>query len=69
MRIYYKVFFYRENQPDFRIVEANSKEDAIKKADIFPDLVYDVWVLKDWEDECDSRRGIYSEKFIKKSNL
>ena len=40
----------------------------VKKADILPDLVYDVWLLDEWEDECDSRRGIYSKKFIRKSN-
>ena len=53
---YYKVFYTRENQPAYWIGNANSKEDAIKKADILPSLVYD-----EWQDECDSRRGIYSD--------
>jgi hypothetical protein len=68
MKTYYKVFYYRENQPAFWIGQANSKEDAVKKADIFPGLVYDVWLLDEWEDECDSRRGIFSKKFIKNKN-
>lgn len=58
---YYKVFYTRENQPAYWIGNANSKEDAIKKADILPSLVYDVWLLDEWQDECDSRRGIYSD--------
>jgi hypothetical protein len=69
MKTYYKVFYTRENQPAYWIGSANSKEDAVKKADILPDLVYDVWLLDEWEDECDSRRGMFSKKFIRKSNL
>jgi hypothetical protein len=36
------------------LVTQIAKEDAVKKADILPDLVYDVWLLDEWEDECDS---------------
>jgi hypothetical protein len=65
MKTYYKVFYYRENQPAFWIGQANSKEDAVKKTDILPDLVYDVWILKEWEDYCNSRKGIFLKKIIK----
>jgi len=58
---YYKVFYTRENQPAYWIGKANSKEDAMKKADVLPSLIYDVWLLDEWMDECDSRRGIISK--------
>ena len=57
---YFKVFYYRSNnQPAYWIGKARSEEDAIKKADVLPKLIYDVWLLDDWEDECDSRKGNY----------
>tara|TARA_R110000868_G_scaffold168322_3_gene403031 strand:+ start:686 stop:934 length:249 start_codon:yes stop_codon:yes gene_type:complete len=63
MKQYFKVFFYtEENKPDYWIGQANSVEDAIKKADVLPKLVYDVWLLDEWEDECDSRRGMHPVK-------
>ena len=66
---YYKVFYTRENQPAYWIGNAHSKEDAIKKADILPSLVYDVWLLDEWEDECDSRRGIFIDKDLNIRNI
>ena len=60
---YYKVFYtLADNTPSYWIGNARSKEHAIKKADVLPSLVYDVWLLDDWMDECDSRRGVHSEK-------
>ena len=62
---YFKVFYTRDNQPAYWIGKALSKEDAIKKADVLPSLIYDVWLLNEWQDECDSRRGVYSDLLIK----
>ena len=62
MKQYYKVFYTIENSHAFWIGQANSKEHAIQKADVLPSLVYDVWLLDDWMDECDSRRGVHSNK-------
>jgi len=66
---YYKVFYTRNNQPAYWIGKANSKEDAIKKADVLPSLIYDVWLLDEWEDECDSRRGIFIDKDLNIKNI
>ena len=63
--MYFKVFYTRDNQPAYWIGKASSKEDAIKKADVLPSLIYDVWLLDEWMDECDSRRGVYSDLLIK----
>ena len=63
--MYFKVFYTRENQPAYWIGKALSKEDAIKKADVLPSLIYDVWLLDEWMNECDSRRGVYSDLLIK----
>jgi len=62
---YFKVFYTRDNQPAYWIGNASSKEDAIKKVDVLPSLIYDVWLLDEWQDECDSRRGVYSDLLIK----
>lgn len=62
MKQYFKVFYTIENSPAFWIGQANSKEHAVQKADVLPDLVYDVWLLSEWQDECDSRRGVHSDK-------
>ena len=59
---YFKVFYFRQNEPAYWIGKANSKEDAIKRADVSPSLVYDVWLLDDWMEFCEERRGIYSDK-------
>jgi hypothetical protein len=32
-------------------------------------LIYDVWLLDEWEDECDSRRGIIIDKDLKIRNI
>lgn len=69
MKSYYKVFYTRQDQPAYWIGQANSKEDAIQKADVLPDLVYEVWLLDDWMDECDSRRGVYSDKDLNIRNI
>jgi len=59
---YYKVFYFRQNEPAYWIGKANSKEDAIKRADVSPSLVYDVWLLDDWMEFQDDRRGYYKDK-------
>ena len=57
---YFKVFYTRaNNEPAYWIGQARSKEDAIKKADVLPKLVSEVWILDDWFDECDERKGNY----------
>lgn len=68
MKQYFKVFFTIENQPAYWIGQANSSEQAIQKADVLPSLVYDVWLLDDWMDECDSRRGAFPDLRIKNNN-
>lgn len=44
------------------ILNANSVEDAIKKADVHPDMIYGVWELEAWLDFCEERRGIFNRK-------
>lgn len=68
--MYYKVFYTRANNEDaYWIGNAHSKEDAIKKADVLPKLVSEVWILDEWFDECDSRRGIFLEKDLNIKNI
>lgn len=64
---YYKVFYTRNNQPAYWVGKANSKEDAMLKADVLPSLIYDVWLLDEWMGECDSRRGIISKNLTIKN--
>lgn len=68
MKQYFKVFYTIENSPAYWIGQANSKEHAIQKADVLPSLVYDVWLLDDWMDECDSRRGAFPDLRIVNNN-
>lgn len=42
---YYKVLCFENGQPNFWIGRAESKQDAIKRADRHPDIVYDVRLL------------------------
>jgi hypothetical protein len=61
----FKVFYWREKSgisPAFMILNANSVEDAIKKADVHPDMIYGVWELEAWLDFCEERRGIFNRK-------
>ena len=58
---YYKVFCWNQGQPNYWIGKASSKEDAIKKADRHPSQIYDVWLLDDWIDYCEKRKGIYNK--------
>lgn len=59
---YYKVFCWNQGQPNYWIGKASSKEEAIKKADRHPSQIYDVWLLDDWIDYCEKRKGIYYKK-------
>lgn len=58
---YYKVFCWNQGQPNYWIGKASSKEEAIKKADRHPSQIYDVWLLDDWIDYCEKRKGIYNK--------
>ena len=42
---YYKVLSFNNGQPNVWIGRAESKQDAIKRADRHPDIVYDVILL------------------------
>lgn len=57
---YYKVLSWDNGSPNYWIGKAESKEDAIKRADRHPSLVYDVRTL----DEAIE----IAEKTYKKSN-
>jgi hypothetical protein len=59
MEAYY-LLFWVNGKPDFKIVKAHSNEDAIKKADIDPKIVYYVSTLDAWERFNERRRGFYS---------
>lgn len=59
---YYKVFCWNQGQPNYWIGKASSKEEAIKKADRHPSQIYDVWLLEDWIDYCEKRKGVYMKQ-------
>jgi len=56
---YYKVFAYSNGNPSYWIGMAESNEDAIKKSKIDPILIMDVWVLDEWIEYCEKRRGTF----------
>ena len=59
---YYKVFCWNQGQPNYWIGKASSKEDAIKKADRNLSQIYDVWLLDDWIEHCEKRKGAYMKQ-------
>lgn len=58
----YKVFYMVDGSPGFYIIYAYSKMDAVKRSDLQPELIYDVWLLDEWIDFCEKRRGPYQTK-------
>jgi hypothetical protein len=55
----YIVLYFVKGKPDFMILQANSNEDAVKKADIHPKLIYHVSTYEEWEKFNIERRGMY----------
>jgi hypothetical protein len=51
-----------DGSPGFYIIYAYSKMDAVKRSDLQPELIYDVWLLDEWIDFCEKRRGPYQTK-------
>jgi len=49
----YRIQYYIQGVYDYKILQAYSPEDAIKKADVDPKAVYQVWTLKEWFNWCE----------------
>lgn len=58
MKAHY-LLYYAKGQRDYMILQAHSNEDAVKKADIDPKLIYHVSTLEDWERFNEKRKGWY----------
>jgi len=57
--MYFKVFAYSNGSPSYWIGKAENAEDAIKKSNLDPLIVMDVWILDEWIEFCNKRKGTY----------
>lgn len=66
---HYKITYWLQKDginPHYRLIKANSKEDAVLKSDVDPELIYDVCTLEEWLDFNEKRRGFYLGKDLPK---
>lgn len=54
----FRVYTWIENKVDYFIVQAYSKEDAIKRLDLHPKLVFEVWTMEEWNNYCDRKKTL-----------
>lgn len=54
----YRVYTWIENKVDYFIVQAYSKEDAVKRLDLHPKLVFEVWTMDEWQKYCNRKKTL-----------
>jgi hypothetical protein len=59
MDAYVILYWLSNGKPDNIILSAENKEDAIKKADKDPNIVYYCDTKENWDKFCEDRRGNY----------